>query len=65
LKNIKKRTSDPIQIKKEVWIGNKVTITKGLVIGNNTVIGANSVVTKSFDSNLLIAGVPAIKIKDI
>ncbi len=65
LKNIKKRTSNPIQIKKEVWIGNKVTITKGVIIGDNTVIGANSVVTKSFESNLLIAGVPAIKIKNL
>jgi maltose O-acetyltransferase len=65
LKNIKKLVCSSIHIKKNVWIGNKVTITRGVDIGNNSVVGANSVVTKSFDANLLIAGVPAKKIKDL
>ena len=34
-------------------------------IGNNNIIGANSVVTKNFEeSNIIIAGTPAKKIKN-
>jgi maltose O-acetyltransferase len=41
------------------WIGDNVFIKEGVTIGNNVVIGANSVVTKSFEDNVIIAGVPA------
>jgi len=41
------------------WIGDNVFIKEGVKIGNNVTIGANSVVTKSFSDNLVIAGVPA------
>jgi len=50
-------------------IGNKVYIGPGSVIfgeitiGNNVIIGANSVVNKSFPDNVVIAGAPAIIIK--
>ncbi|MGR5341951.1 serine O-acetyltransferase [Vibrio astriarenae] len=51
-------------------IENKVTLYAGaviigdIVIGNNSIIGANSVVTKSFPDNSTIAGVPARKINN-
>lgn len=48
-----------------VWIGNNVFIKEGIEIGNNVIIGANSVVTKSFESNIIIAGCPAKIVKDI
>jgi maltose O-acetyltransferase len=41
------------------WIGDNVYIREGVSIGNNVVVGANSVVTKSFENNVVIAGVPA------
>ncbi len=47
-----------------VWIGTGVTILKGARIPDNTVVGACSLVTKSFsDSNIIIGGVPAKVLK--
>jgi acetyltransferase-like isoleucine patch superfamily enzyme len=52
-------TRSGIIIGKHCWIGHRVTILDGVVIGDNTVIGAGSVVTKSFPAGSRIAGVPA------
>lgn len=48
-----------IIIDDDVWIGANVTITAGVSIGNHTVIGAGSVVTKSIPANSVACGVPA------
>lgn len=52
-----------VTIGNNVWIGGGVTILPGVIIGDNVVIGAGSVVTKSFPSNVVIAGNPAKVIK--
>ncbi|WP_439151675.1 acyltransferase [Winogradskyella sp.] len=49
----------PVIIGENVFIGNNVSILKGLTIGDNSVIASNAVVTKSFSSNVVIAGIPA------
>ena len=41
------------------WIGANVFIKGGVSIGNDCVVGAGSVVTKSFGDGLVIGGVPA------
>lgn len=61
----RKFNSAPIIINRNVWLGNKVTITKGVVLGAHSVVGANSVVTKSFPQNVLIGGVPARIIRNL
>lgn len=42
-----------------VWIGANVFINPGIKIGNNAVIGANSMVTKDVADNAIVGGVPA------
>ncbi len=54
-----------IVIGNNVWIGDKVTILSGVRIGDNVIIGANSVVTKDIPSNSLVAGMPAVILKHI
>lgn len=50
-------------IESGVWIGDKATILSGVKIGQNSIIGANSVVTKDIPENSIAVGVPAKIIK--
>jgi len=49
----------PIVIEDNVWIGANVTITDGVRIGRDAVIGANSVVTHDVEAFDVVGGVPA------
>ncbi len=55
--------SADISIGDNVFIGSNVTILKGVSIGGGVCIASNSVVTKSFPPNAIIAGNPAKLIK--
>ena len=62
-----KRTnpSKDINIAQHVWIGSKVTITKGAAVAKDSIIGTGSIVTKVFDQpNVVIAGIPAKIVKE-
>jgi NDP-sugar pyrophosphorylase family protein len=51
---------------KGCWVGMNSIILPGIVLGDNTTVGAGSVVTKSFpEGNCIIVGNPAKKIKQI
>lgn len=53
-----------VVINDHVWVTNTVTLLKGAVIPENTVVGTGSVVTKAFDEgNAIISGNPASVIK--
>ena len=54
-----------IIIDDNVWIGDKVTVLPGVHLGNGCIVGANSVVTKSFPPHTVIAGNPAKILKFI
>jgi acetyltransferase-like isoleucine patch superfamily enzyme len=49
----------PIVIEKNVWIAAGATIIGGVTIGENSVIGAGSVVTKDVPANAFVAGAPS------
>lgn len=55
----------PIKIGNNCWIGADVTILPGVSIGDNTVIGAKSVVTKDIPSNVVALGNPCKVIRPI
>lgn len=52
-------------ISNNVWLGDNVVVLSGVKIGNNTIIGANSVVTKDIPSFSIAVGSPAKVIKTI
>lgn len=49
----------PVTIGENVFIGSRVTVLKGAVIGNNSVIASGAVVTGTIPENCIAAGVPA------
>lgn len=54
----------PVVIHDNVWIPTRVTILPNVEIGENTIIGASSLVNKSFPGNTLIGGTPAKVIRE-
>ena len=56
---------EPITIGNDVWIGGSVVVCPGASIGDNTVIGAGSVVTKAIPANVAAAGNPCRVIREI
>jgi acetyltransferase-like isoleucine patch superfamily enzyme len=55
----------PIFINDNVWLGYGVIVMKGVTIGENSIIGAGSVVTKSIPANVIAGGNPCVVIKTI
>lgn len=48
----------PIVIGDGVWLGGRALVCPGVTIGENTVVGAGSVVTRDLPPNVLAVGVP-------
>ena len=55
----------PIRIGSRVWIGAGVVITKGVTIGDNSIVAAGAVVTRDIPANVIAAGVPSKVIREI
>lgn len=54
----------PVTIGNHVWIGLRAMILEGVTIGDNSIVGAGSVVTKSVAPNTIVAGNPARFIRE-
>ena len=57
--------SKPIHIGKNVWLGGDVKVLPGVTIGDNTIIGTGSIVTKDIPSNVIAVGNPCKVLREI
>ncbi len=55
----------PVHIGKNVWVGSGAMIMPGVTIGDNTVIGAGSVVTRDIPANVVAVGNPCRVLREI
>lgn len=55
----------PIHIGRNCWLGTGVIVLPGVTIGDNTVIGAGSVVTKDIPANVVAVGNPCRVLREI
>ncbi len=53
-----------VRIERDVWLGTKVTVCSGVVVGQGAVVGANAVVTRDLPEYAVAVGAPARVIRD-
>ena len=56
---------EPIYIKKNAWLGANVTVLPGITIGENSIVAADSTVTKNVPDNVIVVGSPATIVRKI
>lgn len=57
--------AEPVSIGDSVWIGGGATVLPGVSVGDRSVVGAGSVVTRDVPADVLVAGNPARIIKKL
>lgn len=55
----------PVKLKEGCWLGIGAVILPGVTIGRNSVVAANSVVTRDVPDYTIVAGIPAKEIKNL
>lgn len=55
----------PIEIGDNCWLGSNVVILPGVKLGNHVIVAAGAVVTKNFQGNCVIGGVPARILREL
>lgn len=65
LKKYKLEKRKKVIIKNDSWIGTGVIILPGITIGEGSICGAGSVVTKDVEPNTIVAGIPAKLIRKL
>ena len=48
-----------VEVGSNVWIGYGACVLRGVRVGDNSIVGTNSVVTRDVPANAVVAGVPA------
>jgi acetyltransferase-like isoleucine patch superfamily enzyme len=54
----------PVRIGPDVWVGTKVTVTRGVVVGQGSVLAAHTVVNRDTPPFSVVAGVPGRVVKN-
>lgn len=65
LRDLQMQYNIPVHIGRNVWVGANSVILPGVTIGDNTVIGAGSVVTKDIPANVVAVGNPCRVLRPI
>lgn len=55
----------PVHIGDNAWLGDRATILKGVTVGENSVVAAGAVVTRDVPANVVVAGNPAVVVKQL
>lgn len=56
---------EPVMIGDNVWLGSRVIVLRGVSIGENSVIGVGSIVTRPIPANCIAAGAPARVVREL
>lgn len=65
LREVQYQYNLPVRIGKNCWLGAGVIVLPGVSIGDNTVVGAGSVVTKDLPANVVAVGNPCRVLREI
>jgi maltose O-acetyltransferase len=57
--------SKPIVVGDDVWIAGQAAVLKGVTIGDKSVVGFRAVVTKDVPEKVVVAGNPAVVVKNV
>jgi maltose O-acetyltransferase len=57
--------AEPVVIGRNCWIGGHAFILRGVTIGDNSIVAAASIVTKSVPANVLVGGIPAKVLREL
>ena len=55
----------PVRLENNVWLGANVTVLPGVTIGDNSIVGAGSIVTRDVPDNVIVVGNPAKVLRKI
>lgn len=59
------RVAMPITLEDGVWLGSRVTVLAGVRVGAGAVVAAGAVVTRDVPPDTLVAGVPAVVVREL
>lgn len=62
--SVKKEDVKPVKIGNNVWLGTRVIVLRGVSIGDNSIVGSSSVVSKDVPPNCIVTGFPARVVKN-
>ena len=54
-----------VRIGRNAWLGSNVMVLRGVTIGDDTVVGAGSVVSRSLPAGVIAAGNPARVVRSL